>query len=54
MKFNFWQVLGLILIIVGVVFFFRSKTGKNDERKPTTNIPAAATAPATAPAPTAP
>ena len=29
MKVNFWQIVGGILIILGVVFAFRQKTGKD-------------------------
>jgi hypothetical protein len=52
MKVNFWQILGIILIVVGVVFFARSKMGKTDEARPTiVTQPSAATAPATQAAP---
>ena len=30
MKVNFWQVLGLVLIIVGVIFVARNKMGTDD------------------------
>lgn len=40
MKINFWQVLGVILIIAGVIFFARSKTGKNDTTQPASQPPA--------------
>jgi drug/metabolite transporter (DMT)-like permease len=42
MKVNFWQVLGIILLIAGVVLFARKKTATND-----TVTPAAEIAPAT-------
>jgi hypothetical protein len=49
MKINFWQVLGVILIIAGVIFFARSKTGKNDTTQPNNSTPTntTPTAPAT-------
>ena len=48
-KVNFWQILGGLLIIVGVVLFFRDKTGKDDVvNQPDKGTPLpAATAPAT-------
>ena len=57
MKVNFWQVLGFVLIIIGVVLFLRDRTGTDDTIKPTEPARPAATAPATGPttaAPTAP
>ena len=45
MKVNFWQVLGLVLIIVGVVLFARGKIGK-DTVQPAAPSGPAATAPA--------
>ena len=35
MKVNFWQVLGLVLIIVGVVFVARNKMGTGDVKNGT-------------------
>ena len=34
MKVNFWQVLGFVLIVIGVVMFARKKTGPDDTVKP--------------------
>jgi hypothetical protein len=48
MKVNFWQILGIILIILGVVFFARKKIGNQD--KPPQSMPVTTT-PATQPAP---
>ena len=31
MKLNFWQWLGLILLIVGVIVLFRNKTGDDTD-----------------------
>lgn len=48
MKVNFWQVLGLVLIIVGVVFVARNKMGTGDVKKngaPQTSPPATQAAP---------
>ena len=45
MKVNFWQILGGILIILGVIFAFRQKTGK-DVTPPPPPPPATAPAPA--------
>ena len=62
MKINFWQVLGLLLIIVGVVLLARKRMGTSDVA-PTTGdgtTPAAVapaeptTGPTTEPAPAAP
>ena len=50
MKLNFWQWVGIILIIVGVVLFARRRTGTNDvvnTQPNTTNTVAPATTPAT-------
>ena len=51
MKLNFWQILGIILLIVGVVLIFRNRTATTDVRTETTNptITAPTTAPTTAP-----
>lgn len=55
MKVNFWQILGLVIIIIGVVFAFRQKTAKNDTVQPppaagvSDTAPAIDTAPTTAP-----
>ena len=55
MKVNFWQILGIILIVVGAILFMRDKTSKNDTRQPSNPAPAtapagpAATLPATGP-----
>ena len=50
-KVNFWQILGGLLIIVGVVLFFRDKTGKDDVvKQPGKGTPPpAATEPSTQP-----
>jgi drug/metabolite transporter (DMT)-like permease len=49
MKINFWQIIGLVLIIAGVVVVARNKLGKNDTvPQPTTTTPAPV---ATQPAP---
>jgi drug/metabolite transporter (DMT)-like permease len=48
MKVNFWQVLGLLLIIVGVVFVARNKMGSGDVKK--NGAPAPTPPPATTPA----
>ena len=58
MKINFWQVLGLLLIIVGVVFMARKRMGTTDVAPaggaggtPAVVVPAeAATGPTTEPA----
>jgi hypothetical protein len=34
MKVNFWQVLGVVLVIIGVVLFARKKTGTTDTTQP--------------------
>ena len=54
MKLNFWQILGIILLIVGVVLIFRNRTATTDVRTETTNptnstVTAPTTAPSTAP-----
>jgi drug/metabolite transporter (DMT)-like permease len=36
MKLNFWQILGLILIILAVVFIFRRETGRSASSPPAT------------------
>ena len=47
MKVNFWQILGGILIILGVIFAFRQRTGTDDTvQPPPPPPPPAATAPA--------
>jgi hypothetical protein len=60
MKVNFWQVLGLILIIAGFVLIARKKMGQTDVAPPgggggAANPPAATmpAEPSTAPAPEA-
>lgn len=40
MKVNFWQVLGVILIVVGVVFVARKKMGSSDVKPPNGGTPA--------------
>ena len=35
MKINFWQALGIVLIIVGGIFFLRGKISKDQTAKPT-------------------
>ena len=47
MKVNFWQVLGIVLVIAGVVFVARKKLGTTD----TTTAPSNHAAPATQTAP---
>ena len=38
MKLNFWQILGIIVLIVGVVLVFRKRTATTDTVQPgTTN-----------------
>ena len=51
MKVNFWQVVGVVLVIIGVVFVIYRKTGKNDTLPPSsaTHATARTTIPATAP-----
>jgi hypothetical protein len=42
MKLNFWQILGLILLVIAVVLFARRKTATTDTVPPTapsTNAP---------------
>jgi drug/metabolite transporter (DMT)-like permease len=34
MKVNFWQVLGIVLVVVGVIFYARSKMGTGDTVTP--------------------
>ena len=34
MKVNFWQVLGLVLVVVGVILFARSKMSSDDTVDP--------------------
>ena len=34
MKVNFWQVVGVVLVIVGVIFYARSKMGSDDTVDP--------------------
>jgi drug/metabolite transporter (DMT)-like permease len=41
MKVNFWQVLGLLLIVVGVVFVARKKMGTSDVQPPNGPAPVA-------------
>ena len=38
MKLNFWQWLGVVLLIIGVIIIFRNKTGNStdDTVQPTT------------------
>lgn len=43
MKVNFWQILGVVLVVIGVVMFFRKPTGKNDVITPPPSQPAATT-----------
>ena len=40
MKVNFWQVLGIVLVIVGVIFVARKKMS-SDDTVPATDRPAA-------------
>ncbi len=40
MKVNFWQVLGVVLIVVGVIFMARKRMGTSDTVTPS-NPPAA-------------
>lgn len=34
MKINFWQAVGIVLIIVGGIFFLRGKISKDQTAKP--------------------
>ena len=36
MKLNFWQILGIIILIVGVVLLVQRRTARNDVTVPTT------------------
>lgn len=36
MKFNFWQILGVLLIVVGAIFVIRNQMSAPDTRTPTT------------------
>ena len=45
MKVNFWQVVGVVLIVVGVIFVVRRKTG-TDDTVPTNDTTPVATQPA--------
>ncbi len=35
MKVNFWQVLGIILMVVGVAFYMYEKSAKSEKPAPT-------------------
>lgn len=39
MKLNFWQILGIIILIVGVVLVARQKMGTNDTVQPASPTP---------------
>ena len=58
MKVNFWQVLGLVLIIIGVVLFARDRIGRDtkpaDPPRPAATAPSVTAGEAAATAPTAP
>jgi hypothetical protein len=41
MKVNFWQALGVVLIIVGVIFYVRSKISPGDTVTTPNGSPAA-------------
>jgi hypothetical protein len=47
MKLNFWQILGIIILIVGIVLVFRRQTAPTDTVQPAPN--AAPTTATTAP-----
>ena len=52
MKLNFWQILGILLLIVGVVLVFRNRIAPTDTAPPqntTTTNSTIAPAPTTAP-----
>jgi drug/metabolite transporter (DMT)-like permease len=49
MKLNFWQILGIVLVVIGVVMLVRRPTGRNDTVTPDNSNPPAATSPTTAP-----
>ncbi len=40
MKVNFWQALGVVLVVIGVIFYVRGKISKNDTVDPATHPPA--------------
>lgn len=45
MKLNFWQILGIIILIIGIVLVFRKRTATTDTVPQTTtptNAPASA------------
>jgi hypothetical protein len=50
MKLNFWQILGIIIIIIAVVLIFRRRTADNVANQPPgATIQTPTTAPSTAP-----
>jgi hypothetical protein len=56
MKLNFWQVVGLIVVTIALIFIIRREAGERTQREssgtPTAPVVSAPdTAPATAPAP---
>jgi drug/metabolite transporter (DMT)-like permease len=51
MKLNFWQILGILLLIVGIVLVFRKRIAPTDVRPPQNTTTNATTAPAPTTAP---
>ena len=45
MKVNFWQILGIVILIAGVILVARKKTGKDDTITPADTAPATQVAP---------
>jgi hypothetical protein len=50
MKVNFWQIVGVVLVIIGVVFVIARKTGKNDTSAPPVGTTTTTHSPTTTPA----
>lgn len=45
MKLNFWQALGIVLVIVGVILLARSRISREDTVTPSPRGPGTTTAP---------